>query len=540
MQTRTASAQERILGGLSLPVIRDVVGVRSWYPLQDGDEIDPEQQSQSLVLRWALHHMLQPRSCIFVDVPRIHELVAAFLGLFVGFHYTQLSPLEHLSFTQLTWLRRFEQHHAARRLSSSQRRAEHFAYISKLEEHGDLEEDDGSVDIEGHDVQDGLGEQDGSSASWTAKPHQGDADQSHGFLLVIRRSPSSAAGIEHSCPRSCGSAAQLDSCGCRAGSWRSKALPGVSFWRRGVSHASSVFGRCCFHVLFWLAVSWFRGTAPLWPQVTQRWARMTRTRRSLRRCRKRWTLLVDLGARGLGPAEYALELVRKHTLNKQQVLAMAPVVNAMQEMYDKRTDFSSCLADGASSEKCNCLWLGAGGSGKTWAYTKVLRPLFQRFFGRTGYIVGAPTHAAVRLLGPEAKTLHKWANVSPNTGLDRRNLRGAKAKGSAVEAQIAQASATVMDELSMNPPDVYHAAGYRFSLLRQEPLGLDMSKYMEEWFGKMPIGIQLADFLQLRPATQKSLCEWVSAKAATEPSADPDADAEHDDLEEAPRAWRRL
>ena len=160
MQTRTASAQERILGGLSSPVIRDVVGVRSWYPLQDGDEIDPEQQSQSLVLRWALHHMLQPRSCIFVDVPRIHELVAAFLGLFVGFHYTQLSPLEHLSFTQLTWLRRFEQHHAARRLSSSQRRAERFAYISKLEEHGDLEEDDGSVDIEGHDVQDGLGEQD--------------------------------------------------------------------------------------------------------------------------------------------------------------------------------------------------------------------------------------------------------------------------------------------------------------------------------------------------------------------------------------------
>ena len=53
MQTRAASAQERILGGLSSPVIRDVVGVRSWYPLQDGDEIDPEQQSQSLVLRWA-------------------------------------------------------------------------------------------------------------------------------------------------------------------------------------------------------------------------------------------------------------------------------------------------------------------------------------------------------------------------------------------------------------------------------------------------------------------------------------------------------
>ena len=40
------------------------------------------------------------------------------------------------------------------------------------------------------------------------------------------------------------------------------------------------------------------------------------------------------------------------------------------------------------------------------------------------------------------------------------------------------------------------------SLLREELLGLDISKYMEEWFGKMPISIQLADFLQLRPATQ--------------------------------------
>ena len=289
MQTRTASAQERILGGLSSPVIRDVVGVRSWYPLQDGDEIDPEQQSQSLVLRWALHHMLRPRSCIYVDVPRIHELAAAFLGLFVGFHYTQLSPLKHLSFTQLTWLRRFEQHHAARRLSSSQRGALCLHFQA-----GRAWRPRRGRRLSGHRrprCARWLGRARCSRASG-AGPARCGAGFAAGCSLSRSRVGSSAAkpaGNEHSCPRSCGSAAQLESCGCRAGSWRSKALPGVSFWRRGVSHASSVFGRCCFHVLFWLAVSWFRGTAPLWPQVTQRWARMTRTRRSLRRCRKRWT-----------------------------------------------------------------------------------------------------------------------------------------------------------------------------------------------------------------------------------------------------------
>ena len=89
--------------------------------------------------------------------------------------------------------------------------------------------------------------------------------------------------------------------------------------------------------------------------------------------------------------------------------------------------------------------------------------MFRRYFGDGGYIVGAPTHAAVRLLGPEAKTLHKWANVSPNSGLDRRSLRSAKSKGSPIEKKIMEVMAVLLDELSMNPPDVYHAAGFRFS-----------------------------------------------------------------------------
>ena len=173
--------------------------------------------------------------------------------------------------------------------------------------------------------------------------------------------------------------------------------------------------------------------------------------------------LAALNAQCIGPGDYAAELVVNSTLNRQQILAVAPIAWVMEQMWLNRSNPQSTLADGAATESCNCLWLGAGGSGKTYAYSKVLRPMFRRYFGDGGYIVGAPTHAAVRLLGPEAKTLHKWANVSPNSGLDRRSLRSAKSKGSPIEKKkIMEVMAVLLDELSMNPPDVYHAAGFPF------------------------------------------------------------------------------
>ena len=229
--------------------------------------------------------------------------------------------------------------------------------------------------------------------------------------------------------------------------------------------------------------------------------------------------LVALNNRCIGPGEYAVKLAINHTLNRQQILAVAPIAWVMEQMWLNRSNPDSMLADGACNESCNCLWLGAGGSGKTYAYSKVLRPMFRRYFSEAGYIVGAPTHAAVRLLGPEAKTLHKWANVSPNTGLDRRSLRSAKNKGNPIEKKIIEVMAVLLDELSMNPPDVYHAAGFRFALLRQERMMLDMSRYLQEWFGRVPIGVQLGDFLQLRPTAQRSLCEWHDAQRATDTAA---------------------
>ena len=55
---------------------------------------------------------------------------------------------------------------------------------------------------------------------------------------------------------------------------------------------------------------------------------------------------------------------------------------------------------------------------------------------------------------------------------------------------------------------------------------LDMGRYLDQWFGKVPIGVQLGDFLQLRPTAQRSLCEWHRAQRATDTMAPPASDEE--------------
>lgn len=155
MLVRRETAQERMLAGLSSPVIRDVSTVRKFFPRSsasgDGETV--------ATLMCVLHRKLRPRDCRFHDVPRILECIAWYLDVRPPYHYTQLSPLEYLSIIQTAWMERFEQHHAARRLSSSRRRAERFALMTKLED-DDIEDDCAPPDIEGDEVEDDLRRQD--------------------------------------------------------------------------------------------------------------------------------------------------------------------------------------------------------------------------------------------------------------------------------------------------------------------------------------------------------------------------------------------
>ena len=71
--------------------------------------------------------------------------------------------------------------------------------------------------------------------------------------------------------------------------------------------------------------------------------------------------LVSLNEQNLEPKQYAWQLVVQHQLNPQQTLAVAPVVQVVQQMYEGRSNQASYIADGKPAQPCRCLWLGAGG-----------------------------------------------------------------------------------------------------------------------------------------------------------------------------------
>ena len=154
MKVRQEAAQTRILAGLSVPVLRDVVGVRAWYSAK----ATPGRRLFADFMKKLVQQHLGRVESVFVDIPRIHELICMYLNVEPQSHYSQLTPLEHLCTLQLSWLERYRLHQAARRLSSSQRRAERFAYMSNVDmEEADPEEDEtGAVDIEGEDADDDM------------------------------------------------------------------------------------------------------------------------------------------------------------------------------------------------------------------------------------------------------------------------------------------------------------------------------------------------------------------------------------------------
>ena len=48
---------------------------------------------------------------------------------------------------------------------------------------------------------------------------------------------------------------------------------------------------------------------------------------------------------------------------------------------------------------------------------------------------------------------------------------------------------------------------------------LDMGRYLEKWFGRVPIVVQLGDFLQLRPTAKRLLCDAPRASDTVAPPA---------------------
>ena len=140
--------------------------------------------------------------------------------------------------------------------------------------------------------------------------------------------------------------------------------------------------------------------------------------------------LAKLNLKHLEPTEYAWQLKVKHNLTRQQTLAIAPVVQCLQQMHSNRSNQMTHLADGVAQQPCRC-----GG---------LVEP------------VGAAQHMRQVGLGfAHVDPLHKVANVSPQSRLDPHSIRNPHIRRSPLERAIEVAVALILDELSMSPSDIY-------------------------------------------------------------------------------------
>ena len=105
-------AQERRMGAMKLPSVKDVIGQRHWFAASD-DQMCAAFASHS-DLKATLWQWLQvgPK-CILT--PRLWERICWFLGIKeIGFHYCQLTPEEHFAVVQVPYVQRLELHAEAR------------------------------------------------------------------------------------------------------------------------------------------------------------------------------------------------------------------------------------------------------------------------------------------------------------------------------------------------------------------------------------------------------------------------------------------
>ena len=107
----------------------------------------------------------------------------------------------------------------------------------------------------------------------------------------------------------------------------------------------------------------------------------------------------------------------------------------------------------------------------------------------------------------DARTVHMAAFAKYGQSWDPSELSLSSERTQEATALWDEKRAAVLDEVSLAPAAVYHGLSLRATYARQSALSLDPARYMREWLGKLPIGLHLGDFMQMRPAGRRSLCE---------------------------------
>ena len=205
------------------------------------------------------------------------------------------------------------------------------------------------------------------------------------------------------------------------------------------------------------------------------------------------------------PWTYGLRLMRHHKIleDLEQARACAVIIQELQEMWN--TTPQQPL--GKSSRQRVHLFLGSGGSGKTYTYTKVIKTLLLHFLGANAVAEMAPSHAAARLLGLDATTVHKFAEALPDQDWSIQGSEPHEPQKGILGQRLRGIRAVILDEFSMCQPEVFNGAALRHTAATEEETGYGAESYMDHPFGDVEFLIYMGDLLQLRPPMRRSLAE---------------------------------
>ena len=196
--------------------------------------------------------------------------------------------------------------------------------------------------------------------------------------------------------------------------------------------------------------------------------------------------VVSLEERARGPVAVARMLADEAGLNRDQLGFVAIVAVALQGAWNT---FPTTANGMLRKDKVllRCLLVGGGGCGKTRVINKVLRPLFQAFFGEDAVQTQAPSNKAARQI--YGKTMHTANKLQMDASLRTVHLRLTPSTRKTLERSTTPLGAMILDEFSQCIGQMLHADALRKTYGRQSAYNLEVHKYAEplETWGRMPV-----------------------------------------------------
>ena len=200
-----------------------------------------------------------------------------------------------------------------------------------------------------------------------------------------------------------------------------------------------------------------------------------------------------------GPRQVAWKLSQAAGLNRDQLRAVALIVQPMQEAWERggrKLPFTGALV--------RLLLVGGGGCGKTLIFTQVLIPLFEAFYGPDGVMKEASSNKAARLL--HGKTVHTANKLQGGASLRTVHLRLGEERSRVLGAIYGRTGAKIIDEFSQLSAKLLHADAFITAMARAPIFQLRPEAYAmpEHTWGDMPIFIMGGDELQLPPVPMEA------------------------------------